>query len=118
MPLNSETISFYCRFRLLPDKRSLFQTKILRFQRQQTSFVFDVKQLNDFDLTFEQLATRSIEIFFYKISTNKTSTKDIRFATIKFDLNELMKIDQIQMIKKFDEFDVNSVQVGRKRRRF
>ena len=106
---HGEFISFYCRFRLHPDKRSLFQTKILRLTRAQSSYVFDRKQLNDFPLPYEQLNTRSIEILFYKISTSKPFYKDIRLGTVKFPLNELLQTDQSRLNKTFEAVDPSSL---------
>lgn len=107
---HGEFISFYCRFRLYPDKRSLFQTKILRLPRTQTSYVFDRKHLHDFPFSYDQLNTRSIEILLYKISTNKASLhKDIRLATVKFPLNELHLTDQSRMNKSFELVDATSI---------
>ncbi|CAF4917524.1 unnamed protein product, partial [Rotaria socialis] len=37
---NNDYVSFYCRFRLLPEKRTLFQTKIVRVTRVQASYLF------------------------------------------------------------------------------
>ncbi|UJR20775.1 hypothetical protein I4U23_023889 [Adineta vaga] len=106
---NGEFISIYCRFRLLPEKRNLFQTKIVRLTRLQTSYFFDKKQLNEFELSYEQLNYHAIEILLYKISTTKPLYKDIRLATIKYDLNELSQSDQSRMKKSFDECDSNSI---------
>ena len=96
---NNDSVSFYCRFRLLPEKRSLFQTKIVRLTRLQTSYLFDKKQLNEFELTYDQLNNHSIEIFLYKIHSVKPLYKDIRLATVKYDLNELTTTDQSRMKK-------------------
>ncbi|CAF1298493.1 unnamed protein product [Adineta steineri] len=106
---NGDLISFYCRFRLLPEKRSLFQTKIVRLTRLQSSYLFDKKQLNEFELSYDQLNNHSIEIFLYKISTMKPLYKDIRLATIKYDLNELSQSDQCRMKKSFDECDPSTI---------
>ena len=106
---NGDSISFYCRFRLLPQKRSLFQTKIVRCTRLQSSYLFDKKQLNEFELAYEQLHHHAIEIFLYKISTVKPLYRDVRLATIKYDLNELSQSDQSRMKKTFDDCDPTSV---------
>ncbi|CAF1122397.1 unnamed protein product [Rotaria sordida] len=106
---NSDFISFYCRFRLLPEKRSLFQTKIIRLTRLQSSYLFDKKQLNEFELTHDQLNNHSIEIFLYKISIIKPLYKDIRIATVKYDLNELSETDQNRIKKSLDECDPSSI---------
>ncbi|CAF2971959.1 unnamed protein product [Rotaria sp. Silwood2] len=105
----SDFISFYCRFRLLPEKRTLFQTKIVRLTRLQSSYLFDKKQLNEFELSYDQLNNRSIEIFLYKISTIKPLYKDIRIATVKYDLNELSEVDQSRMKKPLEECDASSI---------
>ncbi len=102
---NGDFISFYCRFRLLPEKRSLFQTKIIRLTRIQSSYLFDNKQLNEFQLSYEQLNNHSIEIILYKINTIKPLYKDIRIAKVKYDLNELLHSDQTRMKKSLDECD-------------
>ena len=102
---NNDFISFYCRFRLLPEKRTLFQTKIIRLTHLQSSYSFDNKQLNEFELSYEQLNYHSIEIFLYKISKIKPLYKDIRIATVKYDLNELLTVEQIRMKKLIDECD-------------
>jgi len=106
---NSDFISFYCRFRLLPEKRSLFQTKIVRLTRTQSSYLFDDKQLDEFQLPYEQLNNHSIEIILYKINTIKPLYKDIRIATVKYDLNELSKSDQSQMKKPLEESDPSAI---------
>ena len=109
---NLENIPFYCRFRLYPERRSLFQTKIVRHARAQTSFTFDVKQLNDFELSYDQLNNHSIELILYKVGTNKPAYKDIRIATVKYDLASLNEIDRISVKKPLEESDViTSVQV-------
>ena len=105
---NSEFVPFYCRFRLLPEKRSLFQTKIIRHPRSQSSYLFDVKQLNEVDLSYDQLSSHSIEILLYKVGTVKPSYKDTRVATVKFDLLELIETDQLTANKLFDECDSSS----------
>jgi hypothetical protein len=97
--------SFYCRFRLLPEKRSLFQTKVIRLTRFQTSYLFDNKQLNEFQLSYEQLNNHSIEILLYKINTIKPLYKDIRLATVKYDFNELSQSNQSRMKKVLEEID-------------
>ncbi|CAF0984922.1 unnamed protein product [Rotaria sp. Silwood1] len=102
-------ISFYCRFRLLPEKRTLFQTKIVRLTRLQSSYLFDKKQLNEFELSYDQLNNHSIEIFLYKISTIKPLYKDIRIGTVKYDLNELSEMDQSRMKKPLEECDSSSI---------
>lgn len=106
---NTDFISFYCRFRLLPEKRSLFQTKIVRLSRLQTSYLFDKNQLNEFELSYDQLNYHSIEIFLYKISTTKPLYRDIRLAIIKYDLSELTLTNQSRMKKSFDECDPSSI---------
>lgn len=106
---NGDFISFYCRFRLLPEKRSLFQTKIVRLTHLQSSYLFDNKQLNEFQLPYEQLNNHSIEILLYKINTIKPLYKDIRLATVKFDLNELLQSEQSRMKKPLEEIDPSSI---------
>ncbi|CAF0897379.1 unnamed protein product [Rotaria sp. Silwood1] len=100
---------FYCRFRLWPEKRSLFQTKIVRHPRFQTSYLFDVKQLNDFELSYDQLNNHCIELLLYKVGTTKPSYKDIRIATVKYDLGGLSEADQISLKKPLDESDPSSI---------
>lgn len=108
----NEFIPFYCRFRLLPEKRSLFQTKIFRFPRGQSFYVFDVKQLNGFELSFDQLNNHFLELLLYKVGTTKPSYKDTRIATAKYDLGGLNGIDQVSLKKPLDEPDpMSSVQV-------
>jgi hypothetical protein len=102
---NQDFIAFYCRFRLWPEKRSLFQTKIVRHPRFQSNYLFDVKQLNDFELSYDQLNNHSIEILLYKVGTTKPSYKDIRIATIKYDLSSLTEADKISFKKPLDECD-------------
>ncbi|CAF1114276.1 unnamed protein product [Adineta ricciae] len=102
---NGDVISFYCRIRLLPERRSLFQTKIVRLPRLQTSYLFDKKQLNEFELPYEQLNYHAIEIFLYKVSTIKPLYKDVRIASVKYDLNELFQSDQSRLRKILDECD-------------
>ncbi len=106
---NGDFISFYCRFRLLPEKRSLFQTKIIRLTRLQSSYLFDNKQLDEFHLPCEQLNNHAIEILLYKINTIKPLYKDIRIATVKYDLNELFQSDQSRMKKPLNESDPSSI---------
>ncbi|CAF4120661.1 unnamed protein product [Rotaria socialis] len=106
---NNDYVSFYCRFRLLPEKRTLFQTKIVRVTRVQASYLFDKKQLQEFELSYDQLINHSIEIFFYKINTTKPLYKDIRIATVKYDLNQLSEMDQTRMKKTLDECDSSSI---------
>lgn len=106
---NNDSISFYCRFRLLPEKRTLFQTKIVRLTRIQPSYLFDKKQLNEFELSYDQLNSHSIEILIYKISTTKPLYKDIRIASVKYDLNELCQVDQTRMKKSLEECDASSM---------
>ncbi|CAF3479577.1 unnamed protein product [Adineta steineri] len=105
---NHDFIPFYCRFRLCPEKRSLFQTEIVRYPRSQSFFLFDLKQLNDFELTYEQLNNHSIEILFYKVGTTKPSYKDIRIATVKYDLEGLIETDEILLKKPLEECDPSS----------
>ena len=100
-----EFLSFYCRFRLLPEKRSLFQTKIIRLTRLQNSYLFDHKQLFEFELPYEQLANHSLEIFLYKVGTVKPLSKDLRLATVKYDLNELSESEQMRAKKLLEEND-------------
>ena len=95
----------------MPEKRSLFQTKLLRWQRQQNSLLVDGKQLNDFDLPPEQLTSRAIEIFFYRINTNKSLCKDTRLATVKFELHELAQVEQIELTKPLDELELHGQDV-------
>ena len=102
---NGYWISIYGRFRLLPEKRSLFQTKPIRINRCQTSYLFDNKLLSDFQLSYDQLNNHAIEILLYKISTVKPLFKDIRIATVKYDLNCLLKTDQSRMKKSLEEPD-------------
>jgi len=110
---NHDLISFYCRFRLWPEKRSLFQTKIVRHPRFQSSYLFDVKQLNDFELSHDQLNNHSIELLLYKVGTTKPAYRDIRIATVKFELGGLNEADQISLKKPLDEFDsVSLIQVS------
>jgi hypothetical protein len=106
---NYDFIPFYCRFRLCPEKRSLFQTKIVRHPRLQSSYLFDVKQLNDFELSYDQLNNHSIEILLYKVGTTKPSYKDTRIATVKYDLGGLCEADQISLKKPLDECDSSSM---------
>jgi hypothetical protein len=106
---NYEFIPFSCRFRLWPEKRSLFQTKIVRHPRFQSSYLFDVKQLNDFELSYDQLNNHSIEILLYKVGTTKPSYKDIRFATVKYDLGRLSEAEQISLKKPLDECEQSSI---------
>jgi hypothetical protein len=110
---NHDLISFYCRFRLWPEKRSLFQTKIVRHPRFQSSYLFDVKQLNDFELSHDQLNNHSIELLLYKVGTTKPSYRDIRIATVKYELGGLNEADQISLKKSLDEYDsVSLIQVS------
>lgn len=110
---SSDTIPFYCRFRLSPEKRGLFQTKIVRCTRSQSTFIFDGKQLNDFELSYDQLSNHSIEMILYRVGTNKPAYKDIRIATVKFDLAALNEIDQISVKKPLEEPDAfSSIQVN------
>jgi hypothetical protein len=102
---NNDFISFYCRFRLWPEKRSLFQTKIVRHPRFQSNYLFDIKQLNDFELSYDQLINHAIEILIYKVGTTKPSYKDIRIATVKYDLGGLTETDQISPKKPLEECD-------------
>ncbi|CAF1220228.1 unnamed protein product [Rotaria magnacalcarata] len=106
---NNDSVSFYCRFRLLPEKRTLFQTRIVRVTRVQTSYLFDKKQLKEFELSYDQLINHSIEIFFYKINTIKPLYKDIRIAKVKYDLSQLSEMDQTRMKKTLDECDSSSI---------
>lgn len=106
---SGDSISFYCRFRLLPEKRSLFQTKVARCTRLQSSYLFDKKQLSEFELAHEQLNHHAIEIFVYKISSVKPLYRDVRLATIKYDLNELSQSDQSRMKKTFEDCDPASI---------
>ncbi|CAF0928221.1 unnamed protein product [Rotaria sordida] len=106
---HNDFISFYCRFRLWPEKRSLFQTKIVRYPRSQSSYLFDVKQLNDFELSFDQLNNHFIELLLYKVGTTKPSYKDIRIATVKYELGGLSEADQISLKKPLDESDPSSI---------
>lgn len=106
---NNDFISFYCRFRLLPEKRSLFQTKIIRLTRLQSLYLFDKKQLHEFELSYDQLNNHSIEIFLYKITMIKPLYKDIRIASVKYDLNELSEMDQSRMKKPLEECDSSSI---------
>jgi len=106
---NGDSIAFYCRFRLYPEKRSLFQTKIVRCSRSQTSYLFDAKQLNDFELTLEQLNNHSIEILLYRVGTTKPAYKDIRIATVKYDLAGLNDAEEISLKKPLDECDPSSL---------
>jgi hypothetical protein len=106
---NNDFISFYCRFRLYPSKRSLFQTKIVRHSRSQSSYFFDIKQLNDFELSYDQLNNHSIELLLYKVGTTKPSYKDIRIATVKYDLSGLNEADKISLKKTLDECDPASL---------
>jgi hypothetical protein len=106
---NHDFIPFYCRFRLYPEKRSLFQTKIVRYQRNQSSYLFDGNQLNDFELSFDQLTNHSIEILLYKVGIIKPSYKDIRIATVKYDLASLNEANQISLKKPLDEYDSPSL---------
>ncbi len=101
--------TFYCRFRLLPEKRSLFQTKVIRLTRSQTSYLFDNKQLNEFPLSYEQLNNHSIEILLYKINATKHMYKDVRIATVKYDLSELSQSDQSRMKKALEQVDPSSL---------
>ena len=111
---NNDFISFYCRFRLFPEKRSLFQTDIVRHPRLQSFYLFDLKQLNDFELSYDQLNNHSIEISLYKVGTMKPAYKDIRIATVKYDLEQLIETDEISLKKPFDECDPSSVTQVRK----
>jgi len=106
---NHDFIPFYCRFRLYPEKRSLFQTKIVRHPRFQSSYLFDGNQLNDFELSYDQLINHSIEILLYKVGTIKPSYKDIRIATVKYDLAGLNEANQISLKKSLDEYDSTSL---------
>jgi hypothetical protein len=106
---NHDFIPFYCRFRLYPEKRSLFQTKIVRHPRLQSSYLFDGNQLNDFELSYDQLINHSIEILLYKVGTIKPSYKDIRIATVKYDLAGLNEANQISLKKSLDEYDSTSL---------
>ena len=107
-----DSISFYCRFRLLPERRSLFQTKIVRLTRLQSNCLFDAEQLNEFDLSFDQLNNHAIEILLYRSGTLKPLYKDVRLATVKYDLHELSESDRVHMRTFFDECDPpSSVQV-------
>ena len=110
---SSDIIPFYCRFRLSPEKRGLFQTKIVRYTRSQSAFVFEGKQLNDFELSHDQLSNHSIEMILYKVGTSKPAYKDIRIATVKYDLTGLNEIDQISVKKPLEESDAfSSIQVN------
>jgi hypothetical protein len=102
---NSETWSFYCRVRLLPERRSLFQTGIIRLTRSQTSFVFDDEQLNDFELSSDQMSHHAIEIFLYRTGTVKPLYNDVRLASVKYELNQFGENDQIRMSKTLNESD-------------
>lgn len=111
---NSDSIAFYCRFRLHPEKRGLFQTKIVRCPRSQTSYLFDPKQLNDFELTLDQLNNHSIEVLLYKLGTIKPAYKDIRIATVKYDFARLNEAEEISLKKPLEECDPSSlIQVRR-----
>lgn len=106
---NNDSIPFYCRFRLLPEKRSLFQTKIVRHPRFQSLYLFDGKQLNDFELSYDQLSNHSIEIILYKVGTTKPSYKDIRIASVRYDITALNEADEISLKKPLDECDPTSI---------
>ncbi|CAF3150865.1 unnamed protein product [Rotaria socialis] len=108
---NNDFIPFYCRFRLWPEKRSLFQTKIVRHPRFQSSYLFDAKQLNDFELSFDQLNNHFLELLLYKVGTIKPSYKDTRIATVKYDLGNLNGTDEVSLKKPLDESDpISTVQ--------
>ena len=106
---DSHLIPLYCRFRLWPEKRSLFQTKIVRYPRFQSSYYYDIKQLNDFELSYDQLNNHAIEIILYKISITKPLYKDIRIATVKYDLGSLIEAEQISLTKSLDESTPSSI---------
>ncbi len=109
---NNDLIPFYCRFRLCPEKGSLFQTDIVRHPRFQSFYSFDIKQLNDFELSYDQLTNHSIEIILYKVGTTKPAYKDIRIATVKYDLEVLTQTDEISLKKPLDECDpLSTIQV-------
>ncbi|CAF2261131.1 unnamed protein product [Rotaria magnacalcarata] len=108
---NNDFIPFYCRFRLWPEKRSLFQTKIVRHPRFQSSYLFDVTQLNDFELSSDQLNNHFLELLLYKVGTTKPSYKDTRIATVKYDLGNLNETDEVSLKKSLDESDpISTVQ--------
>ena len=83
---NNDFISFYCRFRLCPERRSLFQTNIIRHPRSQSFHIFDLKELHDMNLSSDQLSNHSIEMILYKVGTTKPAYKDVRIASVKYDL--------------------------------
>lgn len=101
---NHDFIHYYCRCRLWPEKRGLFQTKIVRHPRSQSTCLFDTKQLNDFELSYDQLNNHCIELLLYRVGT-KPTYKDIRVATVKYDLASLMESDQVSLKKQLDESD-------------
>jgi len=65
--------------------------------------------LDEFHLPCEQLNNHAIEILLYKINTIKPLYKDIRIATVKYDLNELSQSDQSRMKKTLNESDPSSI---------
>lgn len=67
-----------------------------------------MKQLNEFELTYDQLNSHSIEILVYKVGTTKPSFKDFRLASVKFDLADLTNADQISTKKILEECDPSS----------
>ncbi|CAF0752563.1 unnamed protein product [Didymodactylos carnosus] len=97
--------SFYCRFRLYPERRSVFQTKIIRHNRTSQSHLFDDKLT--FEMKPELLINHSIEILVYTISKN---FKDVRVGTARFDLHELYDSDRIRVRKVLNETDNNTNQ--------
>lgn len=101
----TDIFPFYCRFRLLPEKRSLFQTKIIRHPRSQSFFLFDVQQLNEFELTYEQLLNHQLEILIYRVGTTKPIYKDLRIASVKFDLEGLNEAEKVSVKKSLEECD-------------
>ncbi|CAF1662817.1 unnamed protein product, partial [Adineta ricciae] len=102
---NNDFIFFYCRFRLCPERRSLFQTDIIRHPRSQSFHIFDLKELHDMNLSPDQLSNHSIEMILYKVGTTKPAYKDVRIASVKYDLEGLVESDEISMRKPLEECD-------------
>ncbi|UJR28819.1 hypothetical protein I4U23_010043 [Adineta vaga] len=106
---NNDLIPFYCRFRLCPERRSLFQTNIIRHPRSQSFHIFDLKELHDMNISSDQLSNHSIEMILYKVGTNKPTYKDIRIASVKYDLEGLIESDEVSIKKPLDESDPSSI---------
>ncbi|CAF0985217.1 unnamed protein product [Didymodactylos carnosus] len=99
-------LSFYCRFRLHPERRSLFQTKIIRLNRTSQSHLFDDELI--FEIKPELLLNHSIEILMYTIG--KKNFKDVRVGIARINLQELYECDRVRVRKVLNEIENNTNQ--------